>query len=254
MISKLKRLLYPILFKETVTFIKDEDTLNGKVVIITGASQGLGKAIAETLLHKGACLILISRTITTHNLFPSYDRDRLLLIDADITIESEVERAVKIARAKFGRIDVLINNAGRFSFKSIGETSQTDYNTVIDTNVKGVFLMSRAVVPTMIQQHGGLIINIGSKVSHNTNIRKNMTLYALSKYAVEGFSNALSKELRTFGIRVVCLMPGTLNTSLSLNAHNFMSAYDIGQIIDLIIRLDTVDFEGIVVKSIQQDI
>jgi len=106
----------------------------------------------------------------------------------------------------------------------------------------------------MKKQKSGTIINIGSKISRNSKVEAKKTLYTLTKYAVEGFSFALNRELRPFGIRVVCLMPGTVNTFFSRKYKDFMSTYDVAEIVNFIIKMDQVDFESVVFKSKRQDI
>lgn len=222
--------------------------LTSKVVVITGASRGIGKAIAEVLRSQNYNLVLVSRHISESNTANS------LSLQGDITSPPDCQKVITATLKKFGRIDVLINNAGVFLNKPLEKISLPEYQTLMNTNVLGAFLMTQGVIPHMKKQRTGLIVNIGSKISHNTNVSPNKVLYATSKHAIEGFSYSLSKELKPFGIRVTCLMPGTANTFLSLRSRQFLSPARIGEIVSFIIKSPDVDFESIVFKSVRQNI
>jgi gluconate 5-dehydrogenase len=229
--------------------------LTGKHVIITGASKGLGKSVASYLYSQGASLTLLSRHLPElEKEFGGLDQKRILLLETDITEEKNIEVAVKQSIAKFSTIDVLINNAGVFTDKPIDKISGVDFDRLMNTNVKGMFLMSKTIVPLMKKQHKGYIVNVGSKISHNTNVSANKTLYAVSKYSVEGFSLALNNELKPFGIRVTCIMPGTLKTFFSFKSSKYLKPEKVAQILHFMISQEDVDFESIVFKSIKQQI
>ena len=254
MIEKIKQLIFDILFRQTIIISSDE-SLWDKVVLITGAGRGIGKAIATVLSKQGAKLALMSiDKKQLEKAFPIYDKDRVFLLKGDVSSEDDCKKAIKITIEKFGRIDVLMNNAGIIFTKPLEETSSEDWDNVSKTNVKGMFLMAKAVIPYMKKQRYGLIINMGSRISHNANIASNMTLYASTKYAIEGFSNALDSELRPYGIRVTCLMPGTVNTFRSLRPRNFLSPFRIAQIIATIIKMDDVNFESVIFRSKRQNL
>lgn len=230
-------------------------SLKGRVIVITGASRGIGRAMAEVLKEDGASLVLISRDLSKlKKSFVKFSQESTLLLQGDVSLSTDVSRMVKEMLLKFGKIDVLINNAGIFLDKPLDKTTLPEFESIINVNLKGVFLMSAAIIPVMKKQKDGFIINIGSKISHNTKISPNMVLYATTKYAVEGFSYALSKELRQFGIRVTCLMPGTVNTFFSLKSREFLSPHTVGLLVSTLIKFEDVDFEGIVFKSKRQNI
>ncbi len=227
--------------------------LAGKVVVVTGASRGIGKAIAVALQNEGASLALISRDSgVVKKVFKNYKH--VLLVNADLTSKSEIDRAVKTVMNKFGRVDVLVNNAGINLHKSVANTTLPEFQAVLNLNVTGVFLMCKAVIPLMQKQQSGLIINVGSKISHNSNLGVNKVAYATSKYALEGFSLALNKELQSSGIRVSCLMPGTVNTFISRKAKQFLSPFDVATVILMLIKFKNVNFESVSFKSINQSI
>jgi short-subunit dehydrogenase len=231
------------------------EDLRGLVVLVTGASRGIGEAISRVLLEEGASLVVVARSKRELEAkFPDTSGASVLRIAADVTSESDVAHAVQEAIAKYGKIDVLVNNAGMFLEKPVDQITSEELNSLIQTNIAGVVRMTGAVVSHMKKNGGGLIINIGSKISHNTNVLPNKTLYAMTKYAVEGFSSALRNELRPFGIRVTCLMPGTVNTFFSLKGGNYLHPRHVAQVISMIIRLSDIAFEDFVIKSKNQDI
>ncbi len=232
--------------------------LENKVVIITGASKGLGKAISEQLILEKCKVVLLGRDdVEDHKQDVEELRARskdVLYLKCDVTEFDQCHTAIKKAIVTFGKIDVLINNAGVFNEKPLELVTESELNTILDVNLKGTIQMAHACTEVFKKQKYGTIINIGSKISHNTNILPNKTLYAATKYGVEGFSFALNKELKEFGCRVICLMPGTINTFLSLSADDFLQPSRVAQLVSMIIKFDDLDFEGIVVKSIKQNI
>src|SRR5438034_6267671 len=141
-----------------------------------------------------------------------------------------------------------------FLHKPVDDVSSAEFDRIVSANIKGMFLMTKEVLPYMKKRREGYIINIGSKISHNTNVAPNKVLYAMTKHAVEGFSFALNKELKSFGVRVTCLMPGTVSTFLSLKSKEFLSPSQIALIVSHIIKMKDIDFESIILKSVKQDI
>ena len=249
MINLLKNFIFGLLNRRTINLVRDE-SLKDQVVIISGASRGIGKAVAKVLYEQGASLALFSRNYEELKRgFADFDSNRILLMKADVSSYENVLNIVENAIKKFCKIDTLINNAGFFKGDYIENISEDDWDKLISANIKGVFLMTKAVIPAMKKQKSGLIINMGSRISHNTNIQAKKALYATTKFAVEGFSKALNNELKPWGIKVTCLMPGTVNTFRSLQPRRNLSPYTIGQIISTIIKLEDVDFESIIFKS-----
>lgn len=226
-------------------FIKD---LTGNVIVITGGTGKIGMAVSRVLTRKGAKVVAIANKVGNNS------GEKIETIKADVASRKDIKNTVEKIIKKYGKIDVLINCAGLFSQKPIELTSEEEYDIVMGTNVKGVFITSSLVIPYMKKMKHGLIINIGSKISHNTNVEPNKVLYATSKYAVEGFSIALAKELREYGIRVTCLMLGTVNTFVSLSSKKFLNPERIGFVIAAIIESDDVEFESIIIKSVRQNI
>ncbi len=249
MINTLKNLIFNLLNRQTINLVSDE-SFKDQVVIISGASKGIGKGVAKVLYEQGARLILLARNFEElKKVYSDFDKNKILLLKADVSSDKDILNITENAIKKFGHIDTLINNAGSFKGDYLENISSQDWDKLISINIKGVFLMTKAVIPLMKKQKSGLIVNMGSRISHNTNIQAKKVLYATTKFAVEGFSNALANELKPWGIRVTCLMPGTVNTFRSLNPGKLLSPYTIGKIISLIIKLEDVDFENIALKS-----
>lgn len=252
MIEKIKQLVFDILFRQTI-IINSNRSLSDKVILITGTGRGIGKATATLLNKQGAKLALMSIN-DQKQISINFNEGNSLFIKGDVARETDCKKAVSMTIAKFGKIDVLINNAGIVVSQSLENVSADSLDRLFATNLKGMFLMTKAAIPYMKKQKRGLIINMGSKISHNANILPNLTSYASSKYAVEGFSNALASELRPFHIKVTCLMPGTVNTVRSLHPRDYLSPFTIAEIISMVIAQEDAYFESIIVKSNRQNI
>ena len=229
------------------------DFLAGNVVIVTGATGGIGRAVIDVLRENNAKVVSVSRK--KDDLEKMYvGMSDVKLIVADVTNENDVKRVITETLETFGKIDALVNTVGAFSEKSIEDISLDEFTSAIQTNIQSAFLLSQAVVPSMKQSRDGLIVHVGSKISRNTNIAPKKTLYALTKYALEGLCYALNKELKGTGVRVSCLMPGTTNTFLSMHADEFLSPHDVAEVIVMMIRHKNIDFENFVIKSKWQNI
>lgn len=186
------------------------------VIIVTGASKGIGRATALAFARAGAHALAVARSV---NLLERLEEEaaglpgEIVAMPADVTQREQVEAVVKTAVTQYGCVDVLVNNAGIERVKPLDDVTDADYAATIDTNLKGVFLFTRAVVSTMKDQRSGLIINVASTAG----VRgfANDAIYCASKFGVVGFTDALDEELREFGIRVTCVSPGAVNTELA---------------------------------------
>nr|BCX01017.1 MAG: SDR family oxidoreductase [Bacteroidota bacterium] len=184
--------------------------LNGKVAWVTGASRGLGRAFSEALLERGARVAGMARSRSELEEMARRWGEHFLPVLGDVRRPEDVERAVEQIRARWGTIHVLINNAGLGRFGNVEELSLEDWQVQIETNLTGVFLCTRAAVPLMKAQRYGHIVNISSIAGLLGNPQ--LTAYNASKFGVRGFSEALMKELRDFGIKVTCVYPGSVDT------------------------------------------
>jgi len=179
-----------------------------KVMLITGASSGIGKAAAEYLLEKGHTVYGASRTAADRNL-------SFTALKIDVNNDDSVNEAISRIINKEGKIDVVINCAGFGLAGSIEDTSIDEAKDLFETNFFGVFRVCKAVIPEMRKQKAGLIINIGSLAGLVPIPFK--AFYSSSKYAVESFTEALRIELLPFGIRVVLIEPGDFKTGFTAN-------------------------------------
>lgn len=192
-----------------------EFSLEGKIALVTGAGRGLGRAGALAFARAGAHVALVSRTRSqleeTAAGVEALGRKALVAV-ADTRKREEVEAAVRATVGTFGRVDILFNNAGTNIRKPVVETTDEDWHTIMETNVKGVFVVARAVARQMIEQRGGSIINMSSMSSVSPETDK--VVYASSKGAVLQFTKGLALELAPHGIRVNAIAPGYMMTPL----------------------------------------
>jgi len=192
--------------------------MNGSVkeksAIVTGSTKGIGRAIAEGLLGAGARVTLSARdekeVAAVGKELEQKHAKRVLARRCDVRRESDVTSLFEETERAFGGIDILVNNAGVGFFKNLEEMSIEEWNSVIETNLTGVFLCSRAAIPRMKKRGGGYIINISSLAGRNA--FPSATAYNASKFGLNGMSEALMQEIRYDGIKVSYLMPGSVAT------------------------------------------
>jgi NAD(P)-dependent dehydrogenase (short-subunit alcohol dehydrogenase family) len=194
----------------------DAQALKNKVAVITGASRGLGKAMALELGSAGAALALIGRDRAkldeTASEAAESGADAAVFV-ADITQEAQVLALQKRVAERFGRVDILINNAGVNLRKPLTEFTLEEWNRVMDANLTSVFLMCRAFIPMMRGRGWGRILNMTSIMSHVS--LPGRTAYSASKSALLGLTRALAQELAPEGITVVGVSPGPFATDLN---------------------------------------
>ena len=180
------------------------------VWFVTGCSTGFGRELAKLVLAKGWRVVATARDATRVADLATGQDDRLLALSLDVTDADAIAAAVKDAEERFGRIDVLVNNAGYGYQSSIEEGEEHEIRAQFDANVFGLFAMTRAVLPGMRAHRRGAIVNITS-VAGLVGFPSS-GYYAASKHAVEGFSDALAVEVAPLGISVTCVEPGPFRT------------------------------------------
>ena len=194
--------------------------IRDKVALITGASQGLGKALALAYAREGAKLVVNARS--EEKLHPvAEEAERLgaevLALPADVADSESVDRLVSQAVDRFGRIDVLVNNAGLLGPRvKIEEFPEDEWNKVIDANLTGLFLVSKAAVPHLGPEAS--VINLVSGVSVEG--RPEWGAYSVSKFGVEGLTQIMAAELEDRGVRVNAVDPGGINTEMRAAAYS----------------------------------
>ncbi len=215
--------------------------LSQHVALVTGSSRGIGKAIAAQLAEWGAAVCLCGKdrrtldsTVAELKKFAS----RVLAIPADVTKPDNVSALVNATEEKLGPITLLVNNAGigNPGFGPLQEKTEADWDLVVDTNLKSVFLVSRAVAPLMIQRRRGDIINISSLAGKNT--FAGGALYCASKWGLQGLTGCMAEDLRGYGIRVTAICPGSVATEFSgrgpKDASKVLSAKDIAHVVAMV--------------------
>ncbi len=193
-------------------------TLNGKVALVTGGGRGLGAAIVQTLAEAGAIVIAADIQVEQAEQGAQALRDRGLDVTAlalDITQDQQVETAVQKVVDRYGRIDVLVNNAGTDVTLPVEELTIADWDRVINVNLRGVFVLSRFVLPLMKQQGGGQIVNIASTAAKRA--WANASAYHASKWGLMGLSQALHVEGRPQGVKVTAVIAGGMRTPFLLD-------------------------------------
>ncbi|MGM1055497.1 MAG: SDR family oxidoreductase [Bacteroidota bacterium] len=190
--------------------------LKNKVVIITGASSGIGKATAMKLAKEGASVVLCARSVDElKKLKDKIENDggKALVVKTDVTQPADFKNAVSQTLEKYGTVDVLINNAGLMPLSYIEKLKTDEWEKMIDVNIKGVLNGVAAILPTMRKNKSGHIINISSSAAHN--YFPGGAVYSATKIAVKMFSEGLRKELAPqYGINVTSIEPGAVDTSL----------------------------------------
>ena len=195
--------------------------MDGMVAIVTGASRGLGRAIAREYAREGASVAICARRQSPTGLAGTLEETVMeirnaggdvLPIDCDVTDESQVNEMVRRAVQRYGKIDVLFNNAGAMVLgESILEIDPARWDQIMRVNAGGPYRCSRAVLPTMMEQRRGSIINLGSRMATDPN-QGGGVLYSASKAAVHMFSLCLAEEVRDYNIAVNILSPGALRS------------------------------------------
>ncbi len=196
--------------------------IRGKVALVTGGSRGIGRAIARALVADGvnvAVTGLSSAHLSAAR--PAIEEagpGSVETLQADVRKHDDVARAVKAVVARFGGLDILINNAGVGVFKSVADMTPDEWSTVIDTNLTGVFNACHAAIPHLRARAGGYIINISSLASRNA--FPQAAAYCATKAGLNQFSEALMQEVRYDGIRVSYVLPGSVATGFNNRAES----------------------------------
>jgi meso-butanediol dehydrogenase/(S,S)-butanediol dehydrogenase/diacetyl reductase len=197
--------------------------LADKVAIITGAGSGIGKATAKRFAEEGAKLVLndISRTRLEEVAAEIAHPDKCVLISGDISLETTAQLLKETALERFGSIDILVNNAGIHWIQDITETSVEDFDHVIATNLKSMFLNCRNVIPEMIKQQKGVIVNLSSVSGYvgQEMMGKSTFLYNMTKAAILQLTRSLATRYAKDGIRVTCVAPGVTRTNQITHEH-----------------------------------
>jgi NAD(P)-dependent dehydrogenase (short-subunit alcohol dehydrogenase family) len=191
-----------------------------KTWFITGASSGFGRAFAAHALERGYNVVATARNVAKLQDLAEQAPERLLAVELDVDRSGAAERALEAAIARFGRIDVVINNAGYGIVGGVEETPENELRAIMETNFFGAMAVMKAVLPVLRAQRGGAIVNIsslGGQLSF-----AGFSAYSASKFALEGASEALAREVAPFGVKVLIVEPGAFRTDFAATALRHM--------------------------------
>jgi 3-oxoacyl-[acyl-carrier protein] reductase len=189
--------------------------LDGRVALVTGASRGIGQAVALELAEAGADLVLCSTR--AHGCEPTVRevmarKRRAIGVTADVASSADCDRLVRAAEEVFGRVDCLVNNAGTVRRARVEDTTDDDYDRVLAVNLHGPFYLARRVLRGMVERRYGRIVNVSSISSRTGSAR--LVSYCASKWGLNGLTQALAEELRGTGVTVSAVLPGSVDTDM----------------------------------------
>jgi len=220
--------------------MSEKKVLTGKVALVTGASRGIGLAIAHRLANLGADLALCARDRKRLERAASalgQRGGRIHTLIADLTNAADIRALAQQTEQLLGPVDILVNNAGLGRFMPIQDSTETDWDTILDTNLKAVFLLTQAVAPGMISRRTGHIINIASLAGKNA--FAGGSIYCASKWGLLGLSACAAEDLRPYGIRVSAICPGTVATDFSPHSNKdtgkMLKPEDIAHVVGMIL-------------------
>jgi NADP-dependent 3-hydroxy acid dehydrogenase YdfG len=210
--------------------------LASRIVWVTGASSGIGKAIADVFSMYGDTVIATSRLLQkSHS-----QSGRIDALKCDVRVLSQVQRTARLILKRHGMIDILVNNAGITLFKDLLKTSTAEFDDILATNFRGLFLTTRAVLPSMMKRKRGIILNILSYASKTTYTKSGA--YTGAKAGAEAMMNVLREEIRGKGIKVINIHPGAVDTAMwpqryrAKNKASMMRPHDLAQLLYVMTR------------------
>ncbi len=183
------------------------------VAIVTGASSGIGEAVARRLAAGGMSVVVAARRVDRIEQLATGLPTESVAVECDVTDDAQVRALVETTLARFGRIDVLVNNAGVGSFAHVVHADVSDLRRMLEVNVVGSFACAQAVLPGMLERGGGVVVNVCSDVSRRT--FPGGAAYCASKWAQFAFGQALGAEVRPHGVRVCQVLPGMVATEFN---------------------------------------
>jgi len=188
-------------------------SIHNQIAIVTGAGRGIGRGIAIELGKMGAKVVLVARSRTELEDTARAIGSNASVMPADVRKKEDLQRLFEQVATALGPIDILVNAAGLGIFGPVVDFTDDDFQTLIDTNLRGIFFSCRLVLPSMIERKRGHVINIASIAGKVGSA--NRAVYCASKFGVVGFTESLAEEVRQHGIRVSVICPGSTDTSFS---------------------------------------
>jgi NAD(P)-dependent dehydrogenase (short-subunit alcohol dehydrogenase family) len=188
---------------------------DGRVAIVTGASSGIGRSVAEKLADRGARVAIFARSSEKLAQLAAQHRERMLGVTGDVADLAAIERLFAATESRFGHCDLLINNAGMIDPAPLVETTLEQWERMFAVNVRAVFLACRRALPSMLERRSGAIVNVSS-ISGVVGPEKfsGWVSYCASKGAVISLTDALAVEVKDSGVRVNCVSPGSVDTEM----------------------------------------
>ncbi len=233
--------------KATMNSFRETAPLSGAAALVTGGSRGIGRAIALRLSQLGAGVAICgrdSRALASVEAELKKSGSPVHSQIADVSKSADVTALVDKTQAALGPISILVNNAGIGLFGPAHEKSEADWDGVLDTNLKSVFLVSRAVAPSMIKRCAGDIINISSLAGRNAFAGGG--IYCASKWGLQGLSACMAEDLRDHGIRVSVICPGSVATEFSTRGSKdpakVLSPEDVAHAVEMIVTQSSKSF------------
>ncbi len=193
--------------------------MQGKVVVVTGASAGLGWATAKLLAREGAAVVAVARR---EERLEALVREiegaggRCVAVVGDAAEEATAQRAVRAALEAFGRVDALVNNAGVGAYKPFADTSAAEFDEMVRTNVRSGYVFTRVVVPLLVERRSGCVVFVSSVAGLAG--AANEAIYCATKFAQVGMAQALAEELHPFGVKVTALCPGGMKSEFAVGS------------------------------------
>ena len=191
--------------------------LKDTVAIVTGAARGIGRGVAHALAREGAHIVIADLPSVRDDMGQTKslvegEGTQALLVHCDVTDWSQVSAMAQSALDRFGRIDILVNNAGVISVAPVAAMSEEAWDLVIDVNLKGTFLCSKAVAPHMMERRSGRIVNMSSQAGRRG--AAGIAHYCTTKFGVIGFTQSLALEMAAFNVTVNCVCPGEVDSAM----------------------------------------
>lgn len=218
-----------------------DNNIQGKVVIITGASSGIGEATAKHLASLGALVSLGARRKGKLDILVKEIENsggKAVAFTTDVTKRLDMEALVKDTLEAYGKVDVLFNNAGLMPLSMMEQLHYEEWDKMVDTNIKGVLYGIGAVLPHMTKQKSGHIINISSVAGHR--VKPGSAVYSATKFAVRAISEGLRQELTTYNIRSTIISPGAINTELPNTITDEYMKRSLKDLLDIAISADAI--------------
>ncbi len=196
-----------------VRTVRMKDDFSGKVAIVTGGGQGMGRAVTQLFVEAGARVAVNDKNSVAARRVADALGDAALAVPGDVTVKADVDQVVRAAVDSFGGVDILVNNAGILFSTTLEDMEEDEWDLVIDVNMKGTYLFSRAVVPFMKQAGWGRIVNFASTAGKAVSTLGGPH-YTAAKAGILGLTRATAKEFAPFGITVNAVCPGLVDTEM----------------------------------------